>query len=116
MAQKEAAAALASLLSKVARYSVILGIGGSALQTSLYTGVRMCWSWPSRPRQPQPAGPQTVDRGTPGLLGLPLPRDVELQGGLEGGGAAAAAAAAGRSQPPAPPLATPLQSMAASGR
>lgn len=37
MAQKEAAAALASLLSKVARYSVILGIGGSALQTSLYT-------------------------------------------------------------------------------
>lgn len=38
MAQKEAAAALANLLSRVARYSVILGIGGSALQSSLYTG------------------------------------------------------------------------------
>ena len=38
MAQAEAAKALAGLLSKVARYSVILGIGGSALQSSLYTG------------------------------------------------------------------------------
>ena len=38
MAQQQAAAALANLLSKVARYSVILGIGGSALQASLYTG------------------------------------------------------------------------------
>ncbi|KAI7841531.1 hypothetical protein COHA_004702 [Chlorella ohadii] len=37
MAQAEAAKALAGLLSKVARYSVILGIGGSALQSSLYT-------------------------------------------------------------------------------
>lgn len=39
MAQKEAAAALANLLSKVARYSVLLGIGGSAVQASLYTGM-----------------------------------------------------------------------------
>jgi hypothetical protein len=39
MAQKEAAAALANLLSKVARYSVFLGIGGSAIQASLYTGM-----------------------------------------------------------------------------
>jgi hypothetical protein len=38
MAQREAAAALANILNKVARYSVILGIGGSALQASLYTG------------------------------------------------------------------------------
>lgn len=37
MAQQEAARALANLLSKVARYSVLLGIGGSALQASLYT-------------------------------------------------------------------------------
>lgn len=36
--QAEAAKALANLLSKVARYSVLLGIGGSALQASLYTG------------------------------------------------------------------------------
>lgn len=40
MAQQEAAKALANLLSKVARWSVILGIGGSALQSSLYTGGR----------------------------------------------------------------------------
>ena len=40
MAQAEAAKALANLLSKVARYSVILGIGGSALQSALYTGAR----------------------------------------------------------------------------
>jgi len=37
-AQQEAARALANLLSRVARYSVLLGIGGSALQASLYTG------------------------------------------------------------------------------
>lgn len=37
-AGKEAAAQLANLLNKVARYSVFLGIGGSALQASLYTG------------------------------------------------------------------------------
>ena len=35
-----AANVVANLLSKVARYSVFLGIGGSALQASLYTGVR----------------------------------------------------------------------------
>ena len=33
-----AANAVANLLSKVARYSVLLGIGGSAVQASLYTG------------------------------------------------------------------------------
>ncbi|GAB4817837.1 hypothetical protein N2152v2_004883 [Parachlorella kessleri] len=37
MAQQEAAKALANLLSRVARYSVLLGVGGSALQASLYT-------------------------------------------------------------------------------
>jgi hypothetical protein len=42
MAQQEAARALANVLSKVARYSVLLGIGGSALQASLYTGRRFC--------------------------------------------------------------------------
>lgn len=30
--------AVANLLGKVARYSVLLGVGGSALQASLYTG------------------------------------------------------------------------------
>lgn len=40
MAQQEAAKALAKVLSNVARYSVILGIGGSALQASMYTGER----------------------------------------------------------------------------
>lgn len=43
MAQQEAARALANLLSKVARYSVLLGLGGSALQASLYTGRRFCF-------------------------------------------------------------------------
>ena len=38
MAQAEAAKALANILNKVARYSILLGIGGSALQASLYTG------------------------------------------------------------------------------
>lgn len=38
MAQQEAAKALANLMSKVARYSVLLGVGGSAVQASLYTG------------------------------------------------------------------------------
>lgn len=38
MAQQQAAKALANILSKVARYSVGLGIGASALQASLYTG------------------------------------------------------------------------------
>ena len=37
-----AANAVANLLSKVARYSVLLGIGGSALQASLYTGASSC--------------------------------------------------------------------------
>ena len=45
MAQQEAARALANLLSKVARYSVLLGIGGSALQASLYTGRRSFCLW-----------------------------------------------------------------------
>ncbi|KDD76098.1 hypothetical protein H632_c357p0, partial [Helicosporidium sp. ATCC 50920] len=36
MAQQEAAKALANVLSKVARYSVLLGIGGSAVQASIY--------------------------------------------------------------------------------
>lgn len=43
MAQQEAAKALAKVLSNVARYSVILGIGGSALQASMYTGERRGW-------------------------------------------------------------------------
>lgn len=38
MAQQEAAKALANILNKVTRYSVLLGIGGSALQAALYTG------------------------------------------------------------------------------
>ena len=38
MAQTEAAKALANILNKVARYSILLGIGGSAIQASLYTG------------------------------------------------------------------------------
>jgi hypothetical protein len=38
MSQQEAAKAVANLLSKVTRYSVLLGIGGSALQASLFTG------------------------------------------------------------------------------
>jgi prohibitin 1 len=37
-AQQEAAKAMANILSKVTRYSVFLGIGGSAIQASLYTG------------------------------------------------------------------------------
>ena len=36
-AQQEAAKAVANLLSKVARYSVVLGIGASVVQSSLYT-------------------------------------------------------------------------------
>lgn len=54
MAQAEAAKALAGLLSKVARYSVILGIGGSALQTSLYTGAA-CGEGRARPAPRGPA-------------------------------------------------------------
>lgn len=38
MAVNPQAQALANLLGRVARYSVVLGIGGSALQASLYTG------------------------------------------------------------------------------
>lgn len=55
MAQKEAAAALANILSKVARYSVALGIGASALQASLYTGAACASCGPdpnSRRQQP----------------------------------------------------------------
>ncbi len=33
-----AANAVANLLGKVARYAVLLGVGGSAVQASLYTG------------------------------------------------------------------------------
>lgn len=66
MAQAEAAKALAGLLSKVARYSVILGIGGSALQTSLYTGAA-CGEARRRLR-PRPALP-TADPGHGGRLG-----------------------------------------------
>eukprot|EP00889_Picochlorum_renovo_P007824 jgi/Picre1/34854/NNA_002320.t1 len=36
-AQQEAAKAVAKLLNNVAKYSVVLGIGGSVLQSSLYT-------------------------------------------------------------------------------
>ncbi len=57
MAQAEAAKALAGLLSKVARYSVILGIGGSALQSSLYTG-GAC----GEGRTPEPQGPARACR------------------------------------------------------
>ncbi len=35
------AAALARILSNVGKYSVLLGVGGSILQTSLYTGACM---------------------------------------------------------------------------
>ena len=38
MAQQQAAAQVARLLSRVGRWGVILGVGGSVLQTSLYTG------------------------------------------------------------------------------
>jgi prohibitin 1 len=37
MAQQQAAQQVAGLLSRVARWSVLLGVGGSALQASLYT-------------------------------------------------------------------------------
>lgn len=53
MAQQEAAKMLANLLSKVARYSVVLGVGASALQASLYTG-----AYPTHMRaRPEPRGP-----------------------------------------------------------
>lgn len=38
MAQQQAAAQVAKLLSRVGRWGIILGVGGSALQASLYTG------------------------------------------------------------------------------
>lgn len=38
MSQQQVAAQVANLLGKVGRWSVLLGIGGSVLQTSLYTG------------------------------------------------------------------------------
>jgi hypothetical protein len=38
MAVNPQAKALADLLGKVARYSVVLGIGGSVAQAALYTG------------------------------------------------------------------------------
>lgn len=64
MAQAEAAKALANLLSKVARYSVILGIGGSALQSALYTGVRRTGrgaaAWPPHALPP----PTPTQRGS----------------------------------------------------
>lgn len=49
MAQAEAAKALANLLSKVAKYSVVLGLGASALQSSLYTGASSRRSHTARP-------------------------------------------------------------------
>lgn len=39
MAVNPQAQALANLLGRVARYSVLLGVGGSVLQASLYTGM-----------------------------------------------------------------------------
>ena len=118
MAQAEAAKALAGLLSKVARYSVILGIGGSALQSSLYTGAA-CGEAPPQasPLRPRPAAPAAdPSQGGTWAPGLPAGRAMR--------GAAAAAAAACRrhggglgSGPTA--RAAPshaLQSMAASGR
>lgn len=41
----ETANALIGALSKVARYAVALGIGSSALQTSLYTGAFFFLWW-----------------------------------------------------------------------
>ena len=38
MAQQQAAQQVAKLLSRVGRWSIVLGVGGSALQASLYTG------------------------------------------------------------------------------
>lgn len=38
MAQQQAAAQVAKLLSRVGRWAVVLGVGGSAVQASLYTG------------------------------------------------------------------------------
>jgi hypothetical protein len=61
----ETANAMIGALSKVARYAVVLGIGSSALQTSLYTGafcscssvcvcVCVCVVGPARARPPTP--------------------------------------------------------------
>ncbi len=47
MAQQQAAQQVAKLLSRVGRWSIVLGVGGSALQASLYTGACNCavtWS------------------------------------------------------------------------
>lgn len=38
----QAAQQLANMLSKVARYSVLLGIGGTVVQSTLYTGECEC--------------------------------------------------------------------------
>ncbi len=41
MAQQQAAAQVAKLLSRVGRWAVVLGVGGSAAQAALYTGKAM---------------------------------------------------------------------------
>jgi hypothetical protein len=45
MAQQQAAQQVAKLLSRVGRWSIVLGIGGSALQASLYTGGGFARTW-----------------------------------------------------------------------
>ncbi len=42
MSGNNAANQVAKLLGNVGRFSVLLGLGGSALQASLYTGVIAC--------------------------------------------------------------------------
>ena len=49
MAQPAGSAALAGLLGSAARWATLLGVGGSLLQTSMYTGEFAWWSAP-RPR------------------------------------------------------------------
>ena len=39
MSQQQVAAQVANLLGKVGKWSVFLGIGGSVLQSALYTGI-----------------------------------------------------------------------------
>lgn len=42
MAQQQAAQQVTKLLTNVGRFGIILGVGGSALQASLYTGAAPC--------------------------------------------------------------------------
>ena len=109
MAQKEAAAALANLLSKVARYSVILGIGGSALQSSLYTGEQSSmWVMFG---QPQPGASMGVEAGSCHSAGGTSPACSSQWVGL----AHRQRRRRRRRRPPLPPCRL-LQWMAASGR